>query len=237
MISSRTCAATEKKGYRYCADDILCAHYALKAAPNAHSLLDLGSGIGTIGLAWLAQQPRGTAKVTMLEAQDVSVSLCRRTLRMCQVQDEVELRHADLRDQDSSSLGKFDVVTANPPYLSRNAGNLPDNSQKAYCRHELRGGVAEFCAVAKDAMAPGAVFCMVLTTDASLPDVLQALQQYSFAVQRRVDVLFRGNLKSVAVVCSLERGCTRPAVDTLNVQEEDGTWSSDYISICAEMGL
>eukprot|EP00439_Symbiodinium_sp_Y106_P072463 s2646_g13.t1 len=70
-----------------------------------------------------------------------------------------------------------------------------------------------------------------------LPDVLQALQQYSFAVQQRVDVLFRGNLKSVAVVCSLEPGCTRPAVDSLNVQEEDGTWSSDYINICAEMGL
>ena len=39
LASCQQCLGLDlHQGYRYCADDILCAHYALKAAPNAHSL-------------------------------------------------------------------------------------------------------------------------------------------------------------------------------------------------------
>lgn len=96
------------------------------------------------------------------------MTLCRRTLEALEAQGQqlstppgwqvdVDLRHGDLRDQTTlqvglsggawpwrQALGKdFDLVTANPPYLAVNSGNLPSNSQKAYCRHELRGGCLE----------------------------------------------------------------------------------------------
>jgi len=49
--------------------------------------LDLGSGIGSIGLAWLAQRGAG-ARCTLLEAQEVSVALCQRTLSSQQAPGE-----------------------------------------------------------------------------------------------------------------------------------------------------
>ncbi|CAE7590303.1 unnamed protein product [Symbiodinium pilosum] len=68
---------------------------------------------------------------------------------------------------------------------------------------------------------------------------MDAMERYCFVVRQRINVLFRGNLKSVAVVCSSEPGPgqTVQVVDHLNVQEEDGSWSSEYIDICREMGL
>ncbi|CAJ1438254.1 unnamed protein product [Effrenium voratum] len=228
-----------REGYRYCADDILCAYLACKAAPEAKRMLDLGSGIGTIGLvSFPSHSPQ--------QAQEVSVALCRRTLRQCQVEDVVDLRHGDLRDQSvlhvrrrekTKALGKnFDVVTANPPYFTSTCGNLPKNQQKAHCRHELRGGVLQFCSAAAHTMAPGASFCLIHATP-RMSDVLAALERCRFAIRRRVDVLWRGNCKSVALVCSLGEPKGQPAAETLQVQEPDGRWSPAYLDICAEMGL
>ncbi|CAK8993626.1 unnamed protein product [Durusdinium trenchii] len=228
-----------REGYRYCADDILCAYLAWQADPKAQRLLDLGSGIGSIGLAWLAQQPRG-AKCTMLEAQEVSVQLCRQTLEALQVK-AVDLRHGDLRDPSTlQTLGtNFDLVTANPPYFTSTSGNLPKNSQKAYCRHELRGGVSEFCSAAAQLLSPNGSFCMVHASP-RLTDVLTALERYHFTIQRRVDIFFRGNYKSVAVVCSpksASNGQQEAAAERLQVIEEDGSWSPGYLEICELMGL
>eukprot|EP00434_Breviolum_minutum_P035828 symbB.v1.2.031728.t2/scaffold3716.1/size51514/2 len=341
ITKSRFChgwsIAQLRKGYRYCADDILCAYLACQAEPDAKRMLDLGSGIGSIGkkvsqgwlatiivkmcaiitcawadvdlneapltlkdyaallglddnqalarmpqgktkqtdvfarlvsmvyfsargregsalssrrpvaaaiflccpcrLAWLAQQPTG-ASCTMLEAQEISVELCRQTLRSCEI-NAVDLRHGDLRDdQLLKSLGNFDVVTANPPYLPQRSGNLPDNSQKAHCRHELRGGISEFCSAAAQLISPHGSFCMIHAAP-RLPDVLTALRRYDFKIRRRVEIFFRGNYKSVAVVCSPAAlaDSSKEVVETLHIIEEDGSWSPGYLEICAKMGL
>ncbi|CAE8710397.1 unnamed protein product, partial [Polarella glacialis] len=62
-------------GYRFNHDDILLAREACRALPTARRCLDLGSGTGSVGLLWLAQQP-AEATLTSLEAQEESVELC-----------------------------------------------------------------------------------------------------------------------------------------------------------------
>src|SRR4051812_34555129 len=59
-----------KKGHRYSTDDVLTAWYGTTWCPSAQTALDLGSGIGSVGMlaAWRLQ---GTRFVTV-EAQDVS---------------------------------------------------------------------------------------------------------------------------------------------------------------------
>jgi len=237
-----------QEGYRYCADDILCAHLAVRSAPGAKRMLDMGSGIGTIGLSWLAQQPRPFRQkaCTMLEAQSVSVALCRRTLRTCQIEDSVDLRHGDLRETLTleSIGGNFDVVTANPPYFTREGGVHPSHSQRAHCRHELRGGVLEFCQAAATQLAPDGHFCIIHAAP-RVPDVLRALETCGFCIRQRVNVFFRGNCKSVAFVCKLEahegtanaHAGASVAEEKIEVQDADGTWSPGYVDICRKMGL
>ena len=38
------------RGHRHSADDVLTAHYALELSPRVERHLDLGAGIGTVGL-------------------------------------------------------------------------------------------------------------------------------------------------------------------------------------------
>eukprot|EP00930_Biecheleria_cincta_P024250 TRINITY_DN17372_c0_g1_i1.p1 TRINITY_DN17372_c0_g1~~TRINITY_DN17372_c0_g1_i1.p1 ORF type:complete len:343 (-),score=63.80 TRINITY_DN17372_c0_g1_i1:210-1238(-) len=232
-------------GYRYCGDDILCAHLASREAPNAKKMLDLGSGIGTIGLAWLAQQPRPfeAKSCTMLEAQNVSVALCKRTLKACNLEEAVDLRQGDLRDKVTldSLGGPFDVVTANPPYFTDTCGVLPKHPQRAHCRHELRGGILEFCHAAASQVASDGRFCIIHAAP-RIPEVLEALPMCNFSILRRVDLLFRGNCKSVALVCRPEAGAvvsrsTDLLTEALNVQDHDGQWTPAWIDLCKGMGF
>ncbi len=66
-----------KKGHRFSTDDVLTAWYGTTWCPSARSALDLGSGIGSVGMlaAWRLQ---GIPFVT-IEAQDVSVQLARKS--------------------------------------------------------------------------------------------------------------------------------------------------------------
>jgi len=233
------------EGYRYCFDDVLCAHLALSAAPRARRLLDLGSGVGSIGLLWLGQQPRPlrAGACTLLEAQAVSVALCRETLRSCGLEDAVDLRHGDLRDEAALAGlgGGFDVVTANPPYLPAGAGALPRHVQKAYCRHELRGGLLDFCRAAASQLAPGGRFCLVHAAHRAA-EVLRTLTASGFTLRHRADILARGRRKSVALVCSLQQTCADgtagPATtEELEVQRQDGSWSEEWLALCRRVGL
>jgi len=245
VTQSRLCYGWSIKqlaeGYRYCFDDVICAHLALEAAPRAERLLDLGSGLGTIGLLWLGQQPRPLqpGALTMLEAQAGSVALCRDTLQQCGLSDVVDLRHGDLRDEETlASLGSgFDVVTANPPYLPMATGSsLPRHPQRAYCRHEMRGGTLEFCTAAMAKLEPGAPLCLIHASRREA-DVLDALEECKLSIQRRVDVLARGKRKSIAFVCDTNPPGSNVQVEVLEVQDMEGRWTAQWLDLCHGLGL
>src|SRR5215475_16890 len=62
-----------REGHRFSTDDVLAAWYGTTWAPSAARVLDLGSGVGSVGMiaAW---RLRG-AQVVTIEAQDESVRL------------------------------------------------------------------------------------------------------------------------------------------------------------------
>src|SRR3954447_18690647 len=68
-----------KKGHRYSTDDVLTAWYGTSWCPSASTALDLGSGIGSVGMtaAWRLQG----ARLVTVEAQEVSVALARKSAR------------------------------------------------------------------------------------------------------------------------------------------------------------
>ena len=66
------------KGHRFSTDDILAAWYGTTWCPTAQTALDLGSGIGTVGMI-VAWRFHGTKLVTV-EAQEQSVTLERARL-------------------------------------------------------------------------------------------------------------------------------------------------------------
>src|SRR4051794_6823249 len=52
--------AQRKRGHRHSTDDLLTGWYATECAPNPERILDIGSGIGSVGLLALWRSPRAT---------------------------------------------------------------------------------------------------------------------------------------------------------------------------------
>src|SRR5262252_611722 len=68
-----------RTGHRFSADDLLTAWTAAQANPAARQVLDLGAGIGSVGLLVLWKLP--TARhLTMVEVQALSHALACRTV-------------------------------------------------------------------------------------------------------------------------------------------------------------
>ena len=67
-----------KGGHRFSADDVLTAWTAARVCPQAREILDLGSGLGSVGLLTLYRLPE--AVLTGVEVQEISYSLASKTV-------------------------------------------------------------------------------------------------------------------------------------------------------------
>jgi tRNA1(Val) A37 N6-methylase TrmN6 len=133
-------------GHRHSIDDATTAWYALQKSPRANKTLDLGTGIGSVGLAvlWgLGEQ----AHLTCVEAQDVSFKLLEENIRGNELSDRVRAIHGDLRTLNLEE--RFPLITGSPPYFPVGTASLPKDSQKAHARFELRGHVGDYAQTAK----------------------------------------------------------------------------------------
>jgi tRNA1Val (adenine37-N6)-methyltransferase len=135
-----------KKGHRHGIDDAATAWYALKKAPPLKKTLDLGTGIGTVGLAVLWGLGDG-AELTCVEAQEISHRLLIENIVGNGLSGCVRAIHGDIRNLDLGD--RFPLITGSPPYFPIGTGSLPEDSQKAHARFELRGDVGDYARAAK----------------------------------------------------------------------------------------
>ena len=149
-----------RRGHRHSTDDLLTAWYAASHVPEARALLDLGSGIGSVGLA-LLWHFKG-ASLTAVEVQAISYRLFLENSWANGAESRVRAVHGDLRT--AVPEGSFDLVTGSPPYFDVNSGIVSADAQRASARFELHGDVSDYCRAAKKAMAGGAAFVFCFPT-------------------------------------------------------------------------
>ncbi len=90
-----------RDGHRFSTDDILTAWYGTTWCPTARTALDLGSGIGTVGMICAWRLP-GTRFVTV-EAQPESVALARKSARYNGLTRSFQQSAADLQSAESAN--------------------------------------------------------------------------------------------------------------------------------------
>jgi len=156
-LTSGWTIAQRRKGHRHSTDDLLTGWYAIEVVPDARRILDLGSGIGSVGLIALWRSPRAT--LVAIEAQDISFELLQGNIARNGLGARVRAIHGDLRDVRLAE--SFELVTGSPPYWDVSEGIVPADPQKAHARFELRGDVGDYAIAARAALAPGGrfVFC------------------------------------------------------------------------------
>lgn len=147
-------------GHRFSTDDVLTAWYGTTWCPGARTALDLGSGIGTVGMIAAWRLP-GTRFVTV-EAQAESVRLARKSAQWNGLTDRYEIRHGDFRAPGVLRADeRFDLVLGSPPYFPPGSGVEGEHPQKVACRFEMRGNIDDYCSVASRHLAAGGIFACV----------------------------------------------------------------------------
>jgi tRNA1Val (adenine37-N6)-methyltransferase len=144
-----------KNGHHHGIDDATAAWYALQKVAAVKKTLDLGSGIGTVGLAVLWGLGKG-AELTCVEAQEISYKLLTENIVGNGLGDCVRAIHGDIRNLDLGE--RFPLITGSPPYFPIGTGSLPEDSQKAHARFELRGDVGDYARAAKRHITDNGLF-------------------------------------------------------------------------------
>lgn len=227
------------RGHRFSTDDLATAWRAARAAPGATRLLDIGCGIGSVGLTTLWRLGNPAATLVGVEAQEESARLFRKTVAVNGLSDRVTVVHGDLRDENVLPAGaSFDLVTGSPPYIPLGKGLLSPVPQRAAARIELRGSVYDYCAAARRWLAPGGRFCFVMA--AQDPRTEDAPRQHGLVVLERWDYVFRPNQPPLVATCVCARAEDGPFPPrqggTLVVRGPDGEWTDAYLAFRAEMG-
>jgi len=180
-----------REGHRFSTDDILTAWYGSSWCPSARTVLDLGSGIGTVGMICAWRLPG--ARFVTIEAQPESVALARKSARYNGLTDRYEIREGDFREP--GILGeneKFDLITGSPPYFPPAAGVKSEHPQKLACRFELRGNIADYCTSAASHLAAGGFFACVFPIESTqLARVETGARDAGLVIVRKRPVVFR----------------------------------------------
>lgn len=181
-------------GHRFSTDDVLTAWYGTTWCPSARNVLDLGSGIGTVGMIAAWRLPG--ARFVTIEAQEESVRLAKKSARWNGLEDRYEIRHGDFRDETILlSYERFDLVLGSPPYFPPGTGVEGDHPQKIACRFEMRGNIADYCATAAKHLDPGGFFTCVfpVAPDEQHQRIREAAASAGLSIVRWRPIVLREN--------------------------------------------
>ena len=224
-----------KKGHRHGIDDATTAWYALQKTPPVKKTLDLGTGIGTVGLAVLWGLGAG-AELTCVEAQEISYRLLTENILGNGLNECVRAIHGDLRDVDLGE--RFPLITGSPPYFPIGTGSLPKDSQKAHARFEFRGDVGDYARAAKRHITEDGLFVFCFP-----------FQQKSRCIKLVTDVGFRlMTIRDVVPIkskpalfslfcASLNFGGSLTEENPLIVAFEDGNYTEEMRTLQATRGF
>ena len=127
LVGGRVRLLQPKHGYRVAVDAVLLAA-AVDARPGER-ILDLGAGVGSVGLCLAARVP--DCRIVGIELQDALVALAERNAALNRVTDRVRTFRHDLAQPLPDDLGLFEHVVANPPYLPAAMADPSPNPIKA----------------------------------------------------------------------------------------------------------
>ncbi len=225
-----------KRGHRHSTDDLLTGWYALEVAPAPRRLLDLGAGIGGVGLIALWRAPG--ASLVAIEAQEVSHRLLVDNVAANQLGDRVQPIFGDLREV---RLGPdFDLVTGSPPYWDVADGVVPADPQKAHARFELRGDVRDYARAARAHLTPTGHFVLCFPT-VQRARAEAALAAADLALVRARDVVPRAGaapLFSLLAATPVRPGLAAPIEEPVHVvRDAAGAPTAAHQAVRASLGF
>ena len=190
------------KGLTFGTDAFLLAAYI---RPSARTVaVELGGGTGIVSLLLAAKEK--VKEVTAIEIQHDFADLIERNAALNGLSDRVKALCADVRTVSPLSFGReVDLVLSNPPYMKVGAGKRNEAEEKYIARHEVCGGIDDFCAVAGRLLRHGGKFVCVWRPD-RMSELFSALHAARLEPKRMTMVHADANAEPCALLLEAIKG-------------------------------
>ena len=173
-VNERLSLICKKDGLTFGTDAYLLAAF-IRRSPSAVSV-ELGAGTGIISMLLSSKERVG--KISAVEVQEDFASLAERNVRLNGLEDKIKVINGDIRGMSSRDVGgEADIVFTNPPYMRTDSGKRNISDRKNIARHEVLGGIEDFCAAAGRMLRHGGKFYCVWRPD-RLSELFSAMSKY-----------------------------------------------------------
>ncbi|MEQ1711308.1 MAG: methyltransferase [Hyphomicrobium sp.] len=201
-----------KAGYRAGVDAVLLAAVVPCRGDHRLRVLDIGAGVGTVGLAVARRLP--TAQVHLLERDARMAALARENAarnglaaRICVVEADVLTSAAALAGTGIAT-DSFDVVLANPPFHAEGRGTPATGSYKAAAHAMPEPALDHWVRAMARHAAPGGSAIIIHKADA-LGDILTAFDN-RFGALRILPIHARARSPAIRIIVSGIKGSRAP---------------------------
>lgn len=203
-------------------DAVLLSRFA--AVKRKDVCCDLGTGCGIIPLLWLREEMYNP--VTAVEIQENACALVREAVEINHLDGKLEIINCDLREHtEKLPMGKYSLVTFNPPYFAVDSGEASPNESVRIARHEIMSDVFEGAKCASYILKFGGRFCVCHRPE-RLPDVFEAMRKYGIEPKRMAFCRRNKSMKPFLVLVEGKKGA-KPSLtveDEIIMADENGNY-------------
>jgi len=161
VMGGRVKLLQPRRGYRIAVDAILLA--AAVDARTGETVLDLGAGVGAVGLC-IAARVAG-CHIAGIEVQPELAALAERNAVLNGAADRVRTHVHDLARPLPPDLGPFDHVATNPPYLAAAVADPSPDRSKALATVESSADLARWLTAATGVLKPAGNLLVIHRSD------------------------------------------------------------------------
>lgn len=215
--------------FRFGVDAVLLSDFA--NVKKKHRVIDLCTGTGIV--PFLIYGKYSPKEVWGIEIQEEMEEMANRSAILNNVEEIVKFKCGDLKDKNlHKELGRFDVLTVNPPYKLNNAGIVNPNDKLAIARHEILCNLEDVIAAAKRLLNDNGRMFIVHRPE-RLADIFGLMRKYNIE-PKRVKMVHPSSKKAPNIVLvegQRDGGAFLKWEDPLYVYDENGKYSEEIDKI------
>lgn len=210
-------------------DAVLLSGFA-KVKPG-EKVIDLGTGTGIIPIL-LEAKSKGE-HFFGLEIQPESADMATRSVAYNGLQDKISIVTGDLKDAAKTfGASSFDVVTSNPPYMTKDHGLVNSGDAKTIARHEIYCNLEDLVTNTAKLLKPGGR-CYFVHRPFRLVEILSLMSQYGIEPKRMQLVYpYVDKEPNMVLIEGLRGGKSRLTVEKpLIVYKEQGVYTEEIYDL------
>ena len=216
----------QARHFRLGTDCVLLADFV--NASGARRGIELGCASGATMLLLLERSPK--LHMTGIEIVPEAAETARENMALNNLTERSEIVTGDIRDHRALfRAGSFDLLVCNPPYFPQGSGALPQDTDRAAARSEIRCSLSELCAAAAYLMQTGGRACFIHRPE-RLSELLVNLAQAGLE-PKRLRLVCRDAQAAPSLVLVEARRGGKPGLTveaSLYLQDPNGTESDEY---------